>query len=144
VDLIYTFLEYDLTAKAGDLLIVRADGAIYIAKPPEAGAPMPVTPQVTPNRVPPPTNRDQVLKLLRADYTVRDAARVSGVPKGTIARWRALMVAQGLIPPGKIGRRKGVESSGYYFRTEETLASAKARGAQLAATMKARRQGGGA
>jgi hypothetical protein len=54
------------------------------------------------------------------------------------------MVAQGLIPPGKIGRRKGVESSGYYFRTEETLASAKARGAQLAATMKARRQGGGA
>jgi hypothetical protein len=150
-------LKHDLTAKAGQVLILHDNGKVYavdgdivelvVRSVPAAPAPEPVWTgrAVTPEPAPTPApevdiqsareRRHQLAEanaLLLQGMTIRQVAAKTGIPRGTLGNYRINLVRAGLLE-GNVKMRKS-----HFFKSAKTLEAARERGRKLAEAKKAK------
>jgi hypothetical protein len=151
-------LKHDLTAKAGQVLILHDNGKIYavdgdivelvVRSVPATPAPEPVwtAKVVTPEPAPAPApevdiqsareRRNRLAEanaLLLQGMTIRMVSHKTGIPRGTLGNYRTNLVRAGLLE-GSAKPRKS-----HFFKSEKTLEAARERGRKLAEAKKVKR-----
>jgi hypothetical protein len=146
-------LKHDLTAKAGQVLILHDNGKIFavdgdivelvVRSVPAAPTPAPVAPAV-PAPAPAPevdiqSARERRNRLAEANalllqgMTIRMVSHKTGIPRGTLGNYRTNLVRAGLLE-GSAKPRKS-----HFFKSEKTLEAARERGRKLAEAKKVKR-----
>jgi hypothetical protein len=122
-------LNRDLKAKAGQFLVVRADGGVFAVDPDMLSLILHVAPAHRGEPAAELLNRKEAANRARemiiAGNKTREIAKMTGLANATIYRYRSEMSRKGLIP----GRKK--KDGHHFYKTPEALEKARQRGENM-------------